>query len=130
MVNKKAKGTAIEKEAKEIFIAWGYQVWKPGRMARRLPGGRFVSVPQDIADVFDLMVWNDREIRFIQVKTNKTDVSKAKKEIIEKRFPDISNVYYQIIRRVEQHPYTFENFILKPNYGFVQVEYIVLSPRY
>jgi len=113
MVNKKAKGTAIEKEAKDVFLGMGWNVWKPGRMARRLPGGRFISVPQDIADVFDFMIWNKREIRFVQVKSNPSDVSKAKRDIIAKKFPDIPGVTYEIMSRIKGRPGMFRMYIYR-----------------
>lgn len=111
MVNKKVKGAAIEKEAKDVFLEMGWHIWKPGRMARRLPSGKFISVPQDIADAFDFMIWNEREIRFVQVKSNMSDVYKAKKNIISKEFPNIPFVYYEIMRRIERRPGMFEMYV-------------------
>ena len=74
MINKHNKGNRTEKIARDIAKQQGYIVevknWS-----------RFQ--PKDFFGIFDMVCLKDREIKWVQVKSNKNDVSKAKKEIKE-----------------------------------------------
>lgn len=72
MINKRAKGRAIELKAKKILQADGYLVEKKN-------ASRFQS--DDFWGIYDLVAVKERTVRFIQIKSNKSDFYKARKEI-------------------------------------------------
>ena len=112
MVSKRAIGQKHVNEAMKVYISRRYRVWKPGNKAIFIGPGRAISASQDIAQCFDFMAWNDDNLDFVQVKTNVSDVSKAKRWIEQQKLPEFRIVDYVILRRIKGHPYYFDKWVL------------------
>lgn len=86
MVNKTRKGNYYTLKAKKYLEADGYLVVKSEYRYRVFtPGGIFYKT----ADIFsaDLIAVNDKEMIFIQVKSNKGDVLKGIKDMLKIPWP-------------------------------------------
>lgn len=72
MVNKRNKGSRIELEARKLLEGTGYLVDKKN-------ASRWQS--DDFYGLFDLLAIKSNDVRLIQIKSNKSDFYKARKEI-------------------------------------------------
>ena len=87
MPTKIAKGNYYRLKTKHFFEAEGYEVAN-AEVKKPIPiKGRLVWIATDIF-ASDLIAMNGREILFIQVKTNRSDVSKAVKDFAKHKFPE------------------------------------------
>lgn len=88
------KGTEREKEAEEILESMGYQTWRAKAVRR--------PFSKDICGAFDIIAWNDEEIYLIQVKSDPSDASKARKKISALKMPDYLVTQIVLMRRPKQ----------------------------
>lgn len=85
-VNKTAKGNYYRLKTKKFFEADGYEVVN-SEVRKAMPiKGRLVWIATDIF-ASDLIAMNGEEMIFIQVKANRTDVSKAVIAFSKHNFP-------------------------------------------
>jgi len=86
MANKIQRGNYYRLKTKHFYEAEGYEV-VTSEIRKPMPiKGRMVWIATDIF-ASDLIAMNGEEILFIQVKTNRGDVSKAVKEFAKHQFP-------------------------------------------
>lgn len=81
MTSKRKKGQNWVNEVKEMFEKAGFTCWKPASKAIFIGKGRVISQSQDIFEVFDLVATSSQMIVWIQVKSDESDCSKARKKI-------------------------------------------------
>jgi len=87
MSTKIAKGNYYRLKTKHFYEAEGYEVAN-AEVRKPMPiKGRLVWIATDIF-ASDLIAMNGKEIIFIQVKTNRGDVSKAVKDFANHKFPE------------------------------------------
>lgn len=77
-MNKRRKGSYYRRKVQKYFQEQGYQTAIAERNTRYSTRDLFGA---------DLIAMSDKEIIFIQVKSNKADISKAKKEFKKYVFP-------------------------------------------
>lgn len=81
-MNKKQKGDKAENELKLLLESRGWMVMKSPRTMKFIGNGRFISQANDYWGLFDICCKKDYKTLWIQVKSNLSDVSKVKNEII------------------------------------------------
>ena len=85
-INKIQRGNYYRLKTKHFYEAEGYEVAN-AEVKKPMPiKGRMVWIATDIF-ASDLIAMNGKEILFIQVKTNRGDVSKAVAEFAKHQFP-------------------------------------------
>ena len=86
MPNKIQRGNYYRLKTKHFYEAEGYEVAN-AEVKKPMPiKGRLIWIATDIF-ASDLIAMNGKEILFIQVKTNRGDVSKAVAEFAKHQFP-------------------------------------------
>ena len=88
------KGNDRENEAEEVFHSMGFQTWRP-RAVRR-------PFSKDICGVFDIIAWDGMEVYLVQVKSDRSDASKARKKILALKMPDWLITQVVLMRRPGQ----------------------------
>ena len=88
------KGSDREKEACDIFESMGFQTWRPMGVRR--------TFSKDICGVFDIIAWNQEEVYLVQVKSDPSDASKARKKISALNMPDYLVTQVVLMRRPNQ----------------------------
>jgi len=87
MANKIQRGNYYRLKTKHFYEAEGYEVAN-AEVKKPMPiKGRLIWIATDIF-ASDLIAMNGKEILFIQVKTNRGDVSKAVAEFAKHKFPE------------------------------------------
>lgn len=86
MSNKIAKGRRTLKKAIEYYQNKGYSVEKLEVNKMTFIKNRIIPIRTDIL-ASDLAVWNDREFILCQVRSNPTDISKARHKFEELKLP-------------------------------------------
>jgi hypothetical protein len=81
MTSKRKKGQNWVNEVKEMFEKAGFTCWKPASKAIFIGKGRVISQSQDIFECYDLVATSIDVIIWIQVKSDESDCSKARKKI-------------------------------------------------
>lgn len=105
-MNKIKKGNYFRTKTKHFYEADGYEV-VTSEIRKPMPiKGRLVWIATDIF-ASDLIAMNGKEILFIQVKTNRGDVSKAVAEFAKHKFPKVSAKLYAVGPRVRLFPIFF-----------------------
>jgi hypothetical protein len=79
-MNRVRKGNYYRLKTKKWFEAEGYLVENLERNQKLFIKGKVIFIKKDVWGS-DLMAKNDKEIIFIQCKTNKTDINKGIKEL-------------------------------------------------
>jgi hypothetical protein len=87
MTSKRKKGQNWVNEVKEMFEKAGFTCWKPASKAIFIGKGRVISQSQDIFECYDLVATSTDVIIWIQVKSDESDCSKARKKINELPMP-------------------------------------------
>ena len=105
MTDTRRKGTKHEREAMELYESWGYKTWKPAKSSRRI-GDTWVSQSQDICNLFDFLAYNEHNLHFVQVKSDESDASKARKAIDGAGLP-IWSVNLVVMARLPRKPGKF-----------------------
>ena len=117
MVNTKSKGRKHEKEAMDVYEAMGARTWHPANSSRAIGPGKFISESQDIAECFDFMAWKEFCIDFVQVKSQESHASEARKAIDELGMPPPSkDICYIVLMRMPRKPRRFIQWV-KDGYG-------------
>jgi len=116
MVNKIAKGKRAERELANILMDHGYLVWRP-------TWSRFQS--KDIFNIADIIAVRKKDVEkyiftrienpivFIQVKTNKSDFYKSKKQM-EKFIEMCDNqeeLHIVVALRIRKNVWRFREFV-------------------
>ena len=103
-----AKGKKYVNEAIEIWKSDGYVCWKPGNKAHFIGPGRVVSQSQDIFECFDFVATSTGDIMWVQVKSDESDCSKARKLIDDLPMP--KGTLRVVLMRVKGKPGTFKRW--------------------
>lgn len=108
MVNTKSKGRKHEKEAMAVFEELGARTWCPANSSRAVGPGRFISESQDIMEAFDFVAWHRYAIEFVQVKSQESHASEARRQIDDLGLPPPSlDLYYTVLARIPRKPGQF-----------------------
>ena len=108
MTSKRKKGQNWVNEVKEMFEKAGFTCWKPASKAIFIGKGRVISQSQDIFECFDLVATSEYAIIWIQVKSDESDCSKARKKIDELPMP--KNTVRLVMMRIPNKKYYFKTW--------------------
>jgi len=103
-----AKGKKYVNEAIARYVEWGDLCWKPSNKAIWIGADRCVSQSQDIFEAFDFVATNFDEITWVQVKSDESDCSKARKLIDDLPMP--KGTLRVVLMRVKGKPGTFKRW--------------------
>ena len=111
-MNSKKKGDKAELEVNKILIKWGYIINPAPRTMVYIPTiKRYVSKRNDHWGLFDVEARNLIHHLLIQVKTNYSDVSTAKKKIEKfEKYIDSESSISQIWERVQKKGFIIHHY--------------------
>jgi hypothetical protein len=108
MTSKRKKGQNWVNEVKEMFSNAGFICWKPAMKAIFIGKGRVISQSQDIFECYDLVATSTDTIIWIQVKSDESDCSKARKKI--DGLPMSDGTIRLVMMRVPNKKYQFKTW--------------------
>ena len=108
MTSKRKKGQNWVNEVKEMFEKAGFICWKPASKAIFIGKGRVISQSQDIFECYDLVATSTDTIIWIQVKSDESDCSKARKKI--DGLPMSDGTIRLVMMRVPNKKYQFKTW--------------------
>ena len=112
-----SKGNKHEREAVALYESWGFQTWRPVGVRR--------PYSKDIAGAFDLMAWTEKELHLVQVKSDPSDASKARKKINTLGLPR-GSIVPVVLMRIPRQPHRFRGWVMDSTGDWVRIPEILV----